>query len=197
VDATCSDLISDIRVNEATAASSRAQAAGASVTGGQSGRTYTIRPYMDWMNAIEDIVKRYSGQAGRTAVVPEDPLQHFQQGAQATPANVVTGATSQAFRSNHTPAFPENLSQLFSQSNPNQQAQVLNRLLASLGAGALPGLPGLSGLSSLLQAGHVTPEQPPMRVGQPAAEKSCSKMVFQSGGLSPRRWQMNTKWALI
>jgi len=51
------------------------------------------------------------------------------------------------------------VSNLFSQSDPEHQAGLLNRLLQSVGPSSLAGMPGLSGLSSLLGGGTVTPEQ--------------------------------------
>ena len=114
---------------------------------------------MEWMNAVQDIIHRYSGQAGGTAAAPEDPHGDFQQVAQAAPPNVVAGGISQAFRSNQTPPFSEMVGNLFSQSNSNQRADILNELLGSVGSGALASLPGLGGLSSLFSGGKVTPEQ--------------------------------------
>ena len=77
---------------------------------------------MDWMNALGDIVERYSGQGAGTAAAPANPHQDFQQVAQSAPQNVVASGLSQAFRSDQTPPFPEMLSNLFGQSNPNQRA---------------------------------------------------------------------------
>ena len=114
---------------------------------------------MDWMKSVQDVIQRYSGQAGGTAAAPEDPHGDFQQVAQAAPPNVVAGGISQAFRSNQTPPFPEMVGNLFNQSNPNQRAGILNELLGSVGPGALASLPGLGGLSSLFRGGSVTPEQ--------------------------------------
>src|SRR5215472_10949439 len=114
---------------------------------------------MDWKNELEDILQRYSGQGGGTAAAPVDPHQDFQQVAQAAPASVLASGISQAFNSDQTPPFPEMLSNLFSHSDPNQRAGLLNRLLGSLGPGSISSLPGLGGLSSLLTGGNVTPEQ--------------------------------------
>ncbi len=111
---------------------------------------------MDWANEIEDVLQRYSGQGGGTAAAPQDPHQDFQQVAQAAPANVLASGISQAFRSDQTPPFSEMLSNLFSHSDPNQRAGLLNRLLGSLGPGAISSLPGLGGLPA---GGNVTPEQ--------------------------------------
>jgi len=114
---------------------------------------------MDWMNAVQDIFHRYSGQGAGTAAASEDPHQDFQQVTQTAPPEVVAGGISQAFRSNQTPPFPEMLANLFSRSDPNQRAGVMNHLLSAIGPGALTSLPGLGGLASLFSRGSVTPEQ--------------------------------------
>ena len=111
---------------------------------------------MDWMNAVQNILQRYSGQGGGTAAAPESPHDDFQQVSQAAPKEVVAGGLSQAFRSDQTPPFPQMLANLFTHSDPNQRAGLLNRLLESAGPGVLAALPGLS---SLLGQGKVTPEQ--------------------------------------
>src|SRR5215471_17140434 len=104
---------------------------------------------MNWMNAVEDILQRYSGQGSGTAAAPDDPHQDFQEVTQAAPPNVIANGISQAFRSNQTPPFPEMLANLFSHSDPNQRAGLLNRLMGSIGPEALAALPGLGSLSSL------------------------------------------------
>jgi hypothetical protein len=114
---------------------------------------------MDWMNAVENIFQRYSGQGGGTAAAPENPHQDFEQVAHAAPQGVVAGGLSQAFRSDQTPPFPEMLANLFKNSDSNQRAGLLNRVLESGGPGILSALPGLGGLGSLLGGGRVTPEQ--------------------------------------
>jgi hypothetical protein len=128
---------------------------------------------MDWTNEIEGILERYSGQAGGTAAAPADPHQDFQQVAAAAPPNAVASGISQAFRSDQTPPFSEMLSNLFSHSDPNQRAGLLNRLLGSVGPGTISALPGLSGISSMINGGSVTPEQAsqvsPAQVQQMAA----------------------------
>ncbi len=114
---------------------------------------------MDWMNTLEDVVQRYSGQAGGAAAAADNPHADFQQVAQAAPQGAVADGLSQAFRSDQTPPFPQMVANLFSRSDPNQRAGLLNRLLSAAGPGALSALPGLGGLSSLLGGGNVTPEQ--------------------------------------
>jgi hypothetical protein len=128
---------------------------------------------MDWTNAIGDILQRYSGQGGGTAAAPADAHQDFQQVAAATPPHVVAGGIAQAFRSDQTPSFSEMFSNLFSQSDPNQRAGLLNRLTSSLRPGALAAVPGLEGITSAMSGGNFTPEQAsqmsPAQVQQMAA----------------------------
>jgi len=115
---------------------------------------------MNWLNAVNDLVERYTGQGGGTASAPQDPHHDYQQVARAAPSTVVADGLSQAFRSDRTPPFPEMISNLFRQSDPNQRAGLLNHLLGALGSGATSSLPGLGGLAGLLGGGRsVTPEQ--------------------------------------
>jgi hypothetical protein len=143
---------------------------------------------MDWMNEIQNIIQRYSGQVGGAAAAPANPHEDYQQVAQAAPKEVVAGGISQAFKSDQTPPFPEMLSNLFRNSDPNQRAGVLNRLLESVGPGAISSLPGLGSLSSLLGGGSVSPQQAnqvsPEQVKQIAAhaEKQNPSIVDQVSG---------------
>jgi hypothetical protein len=111
---------------------------------------------MDWMNAVNDIIGRYTGAPAGAAVA--DPHEDFQQVAKAAPQNVVASGLSEMFRSDRTPSFAEMVGKLFGQSNPNQRAGLLNQLLgAAGGAGALGSLPG--GLAGMLGGGNVSPQQ--------------------------------------
>jgi hypothetical protein len=93
----------------------------------------------------------------------------FEQVSQAAPQPHLAGGLAEAFRSNQTPPFAQMLSTLFSNSNGQQQAGILNHLLTSGGTGA-------SGiLGNFLGAGsQVTPEQaqqvPPETVQQLAEQ---------------------------
>jgi len=62
------------------------------------------------------------------------------------------------FRSDQTPSFPDMISNLFNQSDPNQRAGLLTHLLGSVAPGALAGTPGLSSLGALA-GGQLTPQQ--------------------------------------
>src|ERR1044071_5952422 len=102
---------------------------------------------MDWMNAVNDIFQRYSGQPGGAAVAPADAHDDFKQVATTAPPDVVASGIGPMVRSEQTPSFSEMVTNLFGQSNPNQRAGLLNHLLGAIGgAGALSTMPGLSGL---------------------------------------------------
>ena len=112
---------------------------------------------MNWINEVEEIAQRYSGQTGGTAAAPDNVHGDFQKVAQSAPQDLVAGGISQAFRSDQTPPFPEMVSHIFEHSDPNHRAGLLNRLLSSLGPGA--SVPGLSSLGGLLGSGSATAEQ--------------------------------------
>ena len=109
--------------------------------------------------SLLDMLKQYTG--GTTPTSDAEVHQHFDQVAQSVPQNEMAGALSQAFRSDQTPAFGQMISSMFSQSNGEQKAGMLNHLLSSVGPGALTNIPGGSMLSGLLSGGsnQVTPEQ--------------------------------------
>lgn len=106
----------------------------------------------------------------------------FDRVAQQAPREAVAQGVTQALRSDQTPPFPQMVGQMFGQSNPNQQAGMLNQLIAAAGpsligmlagrggAGGLGGMAGgLGGLGGLLggllngggngQQPQITPEQ--------------------------------------
>ena len=78
--------------------------------------------------------------------------------AQNAPPSNLAGGLANAFRSNQTPPFPQMLSTMFSNSNGEQRAGILNHLLGAAGPSAGAGL--LGSLGGLLGGGsQVTPEQ--------------------------------------
>ncbi len=148
---------------------------------------------MSWMDQLGSIVSQYTGGGTGSGNVEQD----FNKVAQSAPPNVLASGISDAFRSDQTPAFGQMVSQMYSQSNGQQQAGLLNHLLSSLGpgtlsslaaSGAMAALPGA--LSGMLSGGHtqVTPEQaqqiPPDVVQQIAAhaEKNNPSVVDQVSG---------------
>jgi hypothetical protein len=114
----------------------------------------------------------------------------FDQVAQQAPPGVMAQGISEAFRSDRTPPFPNMLGQMWSNSDPNTRAGILNQLIAAAGPAILSGAlsrgtgmsGGLSGLLAGLLGGQsaqtaarqVTPEQasqvPPAAVEELARE---------------------------
>jgi hypothetical protein len=109
--------------------------------------------------SLLDMLKKYAG--GTTPTSDAEVHQHFDEVSQSVPQNEMASALSHAFRSDQTPEFGQMISSMFSQSNGEQKAGMLNHLLASVGPGALAQIPGGSRLSGLLSGGasQVTPEQ--------------------------------------
>jgi hypothetical protein len=113
---------------------------------------------MGILDSLSDVLKNYSsGQTRNTA----NAAEHFDQVAQVAPNHVVAEGLSAVFRSDQTPAFGTLVSHLFSQSNGEQKAGILNQLLASVGPGALAQVGGGGALAGLLgRAGQqLTPDQ--------------------------------------
>ena len=115
---------------------------------------------MAWMDLISDIFNRYSGAAGGTASAPADPHQDYRDIAEAAPPQVIADALAHAFRSDQTPSFPEMVTSLFRQSNPDQRAGLLNHLIGAISPAALASVPGLSELAGSSGGGpRVTSQQ--------------------------------------
>ena len=109
--------------------------------------------------SLIDMLKQYVGGSGPANEA--DVHQHFDQVAQSVPQSAMADALSHAFRSDQTPAFAEMIGGMFSQSNGEQKAGVLNQLISTVGPGALASVAGGGLLSSLLSGGarQLTPEQ--------------------------------------
>ncbi len=100
--------------------------------------------------------------------------QHFDQVAQHASRDDLSAGVSGVMRSDQTPPFSELIAKTFGQAQPNQQAGMLNQILASLGPAAASGLAG-GLLGKLLSPGQtqLTPEQAskltPAQAGEVAA----------------------------
>jgi hypothetical protein len=115
---------------------------------------------MSFLSGIGDLLKQYS--AGTPAGAPGNVEQHFDQVAQAVPSSTLATGLAEAFRSGQTASFPQMAAQLFANGNGQQQAGVLNSLIATLGPGVIAKFAGSapnSPLAALLQSGSVTPAQ--------------------------------------
>jgi len=86
----------------------------------------------------------------------------FDQVAGGVPTGTLASGLTHAFNSDQTPPFPEMLSGLLAQSNPQQKAGILNQIIAAVGpAGAaqLATEAGLGGIAGALSGGSITPQQ--------------------------------------
>lgn len=142
---------------------------------------------MSWMNQVGNVLKHYSSTGAATQTAP-DVNAHFDEVAKAAPAGVIADGLAAAFRSDKTPDIGQMVSGMFSQSNGEQKAGLLNHLIGSMNPAALTQIlssVGLTGLTGLLSGGQtqLTPEQaqqiPPDVVGQMAthAEKNSPSIV--------------------
>jgi len=146
---------------------------------------------MDLMNELNGLLKQYTG--AETNAAPDTVHDDFDQVAQAAPQPAVADGLAEAFRSDQTPEFGQMTANLFNNSNPQQQAGLLNTILkyagpailshltggggASSSAGGSGGGGGLSDLINIFKGGgqqEITPEQaqqiPPEKVEQIAAQ---------------------------
>lgn len=100
---------------------------------------------------LMDLLQQYAKSSGPP---PAEAAQHFDTVAQeASPKSLAQGIAA-AFRSDATPSIGQTTATMFSQSNPQQQAGLLNHLSDLTGPGILSSLLG-SGAS---RAG-ITPQQ--------------------------------------
>jgi hypothetical protein len=118
---------------------------------------------------------------------PQNVAQDYAQVSQNVPPEHIAGGLAEAFRSGQTPPFGQMLGTLFSNSNSQQRAGILNQLLGAVGSGVL-GAGGLGSLAGLFHGGtpQVSPEQAsqvsPQTVQQLAehAEKQNPSIVDQA-----------------
>jgi len=121
------------------------------------------------LDQLGGILNQYSSGSPRE----EDAPEHFRQVASQVPQASLGGLLGNIFQSHETGTFGDNISQMYGQSDPNQRAGILTKLLqAAGGAGALSSL-GLH-LPGLLGGSSVTPEQA-QQVGPDAVRDLANK----------------------
>jgi hypothetical protein len=143
---------------------------------------------MDLMKELSGLLQQYQGAEPTQA--PDTIDDDFDQVAQAAPQPALSDGLAAAFRSEQTPEFGQMTANLFNNSNPQQQAGLLNTILKYAGPAILGrimsggggggatagGGGGLSDLINIFKGGQqeVTPEQaeqiPPEAVQQVAEE---------------------------
>lgn len=125
---------------------------------------------------LGSLLQQYLG--GASAPSSQQVDDHFDQTSQNVGGDLLSAGLAAAFRSDQTPAFGQMAGQLFGQSNPNQQAGMLNTILAGMGpavlgsllnkggggGGALGGLGGL--LGQLTGGGAAAPQLTPAQASQ-------------------------------
>jgi hypothetical protein len=95
---------------------------------------------MSFAGAALSLLQKYAG--GQSAA-GADVQQDFEKVASTASSDHVAGGLAEAFKSDQTPPFAEMVAKLFSQSNGEQRAGLINQLVGSSGGG----------ISSLLSSG--------------------------------------------
>ena len=143
---------------------------------------------MYWMKDLSGLLEQYNG--ARPDQAPDTVDDDFNQIAQTAPQPALADGLAAAFRADETPEFGQMTANLFNNSDPQQQAGLLNMLLRYAGPAILSritggggggsaaggGGGGLSDLINIFRGGQqeVTPEQaqqiPPEAVEQMAQQ---------------------------
>jgi hypothetical protein len=105
---------------------------------------------------LGNLLQQYLG--GANTANPNQAADDFDRVAQSAPRETLAQGVSGALRSDQTPPFPQMVSQLFGQSNPDQRAGMLNQLIGSVGPSVLGSLGG-GALGNLLGGGNQAPAQ--------------------------------------
>jgi hypothetical protein len=113
---------------------------------------------MSLIDSVSDLLKQY-GIGGSSN--PTNATEHFDTVAKAASPDMIADGLAAVFRSNQTPAFGNLVSNLFSQSNGEQKAGLLNQLMSSISPEMLSQLAGSGVLAGLLKGGggEITPAQ--------------------------------------
>jgi hypothetical protein len=112
---------------------------------------------------LMDILEQYVGSSAPASV--NNAPTHFDEVARAVPPSVVGQGVSDAFRADNTPPFGAMVGQMFGQSSPQQQAGLLNQLIAAIGPGVLGAIGGGASARALpatpagAQGQTITPQQ--------------------------------------
>ncbi|HET7747447.1 MAG TPA: hypothetical protein VFM29_09115 [Vicinamibacteria bacterium] len=86
---------------------------------------------MDWLKNLSPILDRY--QDVQPQRVPETVDRDYDQLVSNAPPQALSEGLAAAFRDDRTPAFGQMASQMFGRANPQQRANILNILLATVG----------------------------------------------------------------
>ena len=129
---------------------------------------------------LGNLLQQYIG--GASAGSP-DAQAHYGQVAQNASSDLISEGLAAAFRSDATPPFAQMAGQLFGQSNPSQQAGMLNQLIAGMGPAVLASLMNGSGGSGGSALGGILAQ---LTGGDPSATVTPA----QASTLSPAQVQV-------
>jgi hypothetical protein len=115
---------------------------------------------MSWLNQVGNLLNQYTSSGAAAAPAP-DVHAHFDQVAQAAPSSVIAEGLAAAFRSDQTPAFGQMVSTLFTNSNADQKAGMLNHLISSVNPAMLTQVLSAAGLAGAVGGvgAQLTPDQ--------------------------------------
>lgn len=103
--------------------------------------------------SVLDILSQYLNPTPAAGTTSE---AHFDEVSRSVSHSELGRGVTETLRSDQTPPFGDMVSQMFSRSDPHQQAGMLNQILSSLGPAAVSGLGG-GLLGRLFGAGHNAP----------------------------------------
>jgi hypothetical protein len=89
---------------------------------------------MTWTDTVGNLLKQITS-TGAVAKPDPDVDEDFEQVAHAAPTPTIAAGLTAAFKSKKTPAFGEMLSRLYSNSDCDQKAGIINQLFGLMGAG--------------------------------------------------------------
>jgi hypothetical protein len=141
---------------------------------------------MSWMDQIANVLQNYT----QTGAAPDQEVERdFNRVTKAAPSDDLAGGIAEVFRSSQTPPFAQLVGQMFSNSNPNQRANLLNTLLSSgAGAGILSQIMGAAGMSGA-GAGQTRPEITPevaSRIPAEAVQQAAARAEKQDPSIVDR-----------
>lgn len=129
---------------------------------------------------LGNLLQQYLGGA---AAPSADASAHFGDVARNASPDLISQGLAAAFRSDATPPFAQMAGQLFGQSNPAQQAGLLNELLAGMGPAVLASLVNGGGGSGAGTLGGILGQ---LTGGDPSARITPA----QASTLSPEQVQV-------
>jgi hypothetical protein len=134
---------------------------------------------------LGNLLQQYIGGAGATANNGK-AADDFDQVAQNAPRASIAQGIASALRSDQTPPFPQMVSQLFGQGNPDQRAGMLNNLIGGAGGGLLSSVAG-GALGKIFggNTSRVTPEQA-AQVSPEQVQELAEKAQQQNPGIVDR-----------